>query len=566
MSDTPIQRYEVEEVYRGMDCYSVMRKNPDGDYVMHDDHVAKLTAANARIAEMESTKAFILSESNEAQRKIQSLTRQLSDSQAQLAKRAENVSPEEANELRDVLRTLVPSGRAFITSARELVQRWEEQKTEIQTLSAQLADMTDAWDKIFDSRRINGMSHTEAAKALIVRNEKLQEENELLNQLVRGGSCLSCAELKAQLASAREAIKSVIDSAVEPDKAKFASMVPLEPLRAVLSGHLSGRIERHARKQSTGVIMIPKCQIIVGDNRETLKTLPDNSVHCVVTSPPYFGLRDYGHPGQIGQETTPAAFIAQLMEVFREVSRVLRDDGTIWVNMGDTYAAGGLGLGSGKQRTNHGSCNGSHIEKPRKAPEGFKPKDLLGIPWRLAFALQDAGWYLRSDIIWHKPNPMPESVTDRPTKAHEYLFLLTKSERYFYDAEAIAEAATGRDPGNVSHKYASAYDRSDTEEHRTKANLASIGARETRNKRTVWTVPTAPYSGAHFATFPPDLIRPCIRAGCPMGGTVLDPFGGSGTTGQVANEEGRDAILLELNPAYAELSRVRTNVTAGLGL
>jgi DNA modification methylase len=290
-------------------------------------------------------------------------------------------------------------------------------------------------------------------------------------------------------------------------------------------------------------------EILHGDCRETLKTLPDASVNCCVTSPPYFGLRDYGHDGQIGLEESPDAFVQQMVGVFREVRRVLRDDGTLWLNLGDSYNAH-----PGQRKTTDSvgdkqASNAGSNTAPSRHVAYLKPKDLIGIPWRVAFALQADGWYLRQDIIWHKPNPMPESVTDRCTKAHEYIFLLSKSARYFYDAEAICEPSEGVSGGPFSQK---------THEGRRSAMAggAEIGRPEdkgTRNRRSVWSVVTKPYKAAHFATFPPDLIRPCILAGCPTGGTVLDPFGGSGTTGQVAMEEGRNAILCELNADYVGL-------------
>jgi DNA modification methylase len=242
--------------------------------------------------------------------------------------------------------------------------------------------------------------------------------------------------------------------------------------------------------------------------------------------------------------------------VFAEVRRVLRDDGTLWVNIGDSYAAGGLGGGSPdcKQRTNHGSCNGTHIEKPRKAPMGLKPKDLVGIPWRVAFALQADGWYLRSDIIWSKPNPMPESVTDRPTKAHEYLFLLAKSERYWYDTEAVKEtAATNNWPG-IGPKHGESGVRLTSKDSPYANGMVTHSG---RNRRTVWEIPTQPYSEAHFATYPEKLVEPCVLAGCPEGGTVLDPFNGSGTTGAVACRLGRRYIGCELNPEYVALAHRR---------
>ena len=272
--------------------------------------------------------------------------------------------------------------------------------------------------------------------------------------------------------------------------------------------------------------------ILIGDCIESMRGLPDQSVHTCVTSPPYFGLRDYGHDGQIGLEPTPDAFVAKLVEVFREVRRVLRDDGTMWLNLGDSYGVG---------------------------------KQMLGIPWRVAFALQADGWYLRQDIIWHKPNPMPESVTDRCTKAHEYIFLLSKSQRYYFDAEAIKEPSAyfGKDArsgmGNIRY-----------EGKRTEGDAAANGQQsfvtinETRNKRSVWTVTTKPFKGAHFATFPPDLIEPCVKAGCPEGGTVLDPFGGSGTTGLVAQTWSRKFILCELNPEYAQMAQNRIAAERGL--
>ncbi len=235
-----------------------------------------------------------------------------------------------------------------------------------------------------------------------------------------------------------------------------------------------------------------------------MRTLPDASVHCCVTSPPYWGLRDYGHDGQIGLEATPEAYVARMVEVFREVRRVLRDDGTLWVNLGDSYF--GTGRGPTHPTGFHGGDNGTSFPtKGVYSHSTLKGKDLCGIPWRVAFALQADGWWLRQDIIWHKPNPMPESVTDRCTKAHEYVFLLTKSERYYYDAEAVSEPGTGRNPGNKGHKY----------EAIGMGSLANIGPAATRNRRSVWTVTTKPYSGAHFAVMPSDLVEPCIKAGCP---------------------------------------------------
>ncbi|MBP6749593.1 MAG: site-specific DNA-methyltransferase [Xanthomonadaceae bacterium] len=299
-------------------------------------------------------------------------------------------------------------------------------------------------------------------------------------------------------------------------------------------------------------------RIINADCRDALRQMPAGSVHCCVTSPPYFGLRDYGHAGQIGLEPTPDEFVAAMVEVFREVRRVLRDDGTLWLNLGDSYAANrSYQVQQTKGGPKHGPAQAVSGRGQRADDYGLKPKDLIGIPWRVAFALQADGWFLRQDIIWSKPNPMPESVQDRCTKAHEYLFLLSKSSRYHFDAEAIQEAALRPEgAGNKTHKGATAYADGD-EKMRTKVGLTEIGARETRNKRSVWTVPTQPFADAHFATFPPALIEPCILAGCPAGGTVLDPFGGAGTTGLVADRHGRDAILIELNPEYAAMAGAR---------
>ena len=290
--------------------------------------------------------------------------------------------------------------------------------------------------------------------------------------------------------------------------------------------------------------------ILLGDCRERLRELADGSVNCCVTSPPYFGLRDYGHDGQIGLEATPDAFVGQLVEVFREVRRVLRDDGTLWLNLGDSYnAQPGQRRSTDKPGAKQATSIGS-IGAPSRSVDGLKPKDLIGVPWRVAFALQADGWYLRQDIIWAKPNPMPESVTDRCTKSHEYLFLLAKSAKYYYDAEAIAEAGVGRERYFGSERYSEGSGRNDSGSY-------NADAAETRNKRSVWTVGTQPFREAHFATYPPALIEPCILAGCPEGGTVLDPFGGAGTTWLVADRLRRNAVLCELNPEYAEIARRR---------
>ena len=312
-------------------------------------------------------------------------------------------------------------------------------------------------------------------------------------------------------------------------------------------------------------------KIINADCLDTLRQIPDASIHCCVTSPPYWGLRDYGVPGQLGFEKTPEEYTARMVEVFREVRRVLRDDGTLWLNLGNSYAA-------------NATCNGGYSEKSTlagfsrpdtkgrianenytsiKLKHGLKPKDLVGIPWRVAFALQADGWYLRSDIIWHKPNPMPESVTDRPTKAHEYIFLMSKSERYYYDGESIKEP--NADPGRTSYHPGKRRMSDDMvvaagDKHRGFGNTGKSMAEyigSGRNKRTVWTVATHPYPEAHFATFPPDLIKPCIKAGCPEEGIVIDPFMGSGTTAEVCCNLNRQFIGIELNPEYCKLAETR---------
>ena len=331
-------------------------------------------------------------------------------------------------------------------------------------------------------------------------------------------------------------------------------------------------------------------RIIQGDCLEGLRTLPDSSVHCCVTSPPYWGLRDYGHDGQIGLESTPEAYVARMVEVFREVRRVLREDGTLWLNLGDSYCSQGgeRKYGSSDGATGRGDAPGARLKEvggfsdgtwdwiesnptddwatdewlqdlKRRRAAFLKPKDLVGIPWRVAFALQADGWWLRQDIIWHKPNPMPESVRDRCTKAHEYVFLLTKSERYYYDAEAVKEQRQtegnryvgarykGRDGGHGTSGSLARYERGDGQPEDTQG----------RNRRSVWTVTTKPYSGAHFAVMPAALVEPCIKAGCPEGGTVLDPFAGSGTTLAVAAELGRSGIGCELNPEYIKLAKER---------
>lgn len=310
--------------------------------------------------------------------------------------------------------------------------------------------------------------------------------------------------------------------------------------------------------------------VLIGDCIASMQSLPDQSVHTCVTSPPYFGLRDYGMPGQIGLEETPEAFVARLVEVFREVRRVLRDDGTLWLNLGDSYAGSGAGQKGSEQGQQRGVVGSrekwkSDAFKRHNPPAGLKQKDLLGIPWRVAFALQADGWYLRQDIIWHKPNPMPESVTDRCTKAHEYIFLLSKSARYYFDADAIVEPFADERMGasGVKDGTPEAYAKAATRGGDQGLSKFSGMGRKGRNRRSVWTVTTKPFKGAHFATFPPDLIEPCILAGCPVGGTVLDPFGGSGTTAGVALRNSRKAILCELNPTYAAMMHDRVSSIAG---
>jgi DNA modification methylase len=293
--------------------------------------------------------------------------------------------------------------------------------------------------------------------------------------------------------------------------------------------------------------------IYQGDCIETMKSWPDACVQTCITSPPYYGLRDYGHDGQIGLEETPEAFVQKLVEVFREVRRVLKDDGTLWLNLGDSYA------GNNSQASNNGRAGfGNERERiVNRMGVGLKTKDLIGIPWMVAFALRADGWYLRQDIIWHKPNPMPESVTDRCTKAHEYIFLLSKSSKYYFDNEAIKEDAinAGAIVSNNNGKNGEMGKHGATRGGFLKEGGVLVA--DTRNKRSVWTVTTKPYSGAHFATFPPDLIEPCILAGCPEGGMVLDPFMGSGTTAHTALRAGRKYVGCELNGEYIKLANQR---------
>lgn len=334
-------------------------------------------------------------------------------------------------------------------------------------------------------------------------------------------------------------------------------------------------------------------RIIIGDAREQLKLLPDESVHCCVTSPPYWGLRDYGTGRTgIGLEETLDEHMDSLVDLFVQVRRVLRKDGTVWLNYGDAYAGSWGAQGRGDKRSEI-DARGMHERQIEAHPKrrqtgslartgGCKAKDLMGLPWMLAFALRADGWYLRQDIIWHKPNPMPESITDRCTKSHEYMFLLSKSERYYYDADAIRTPFSGETKAQsfdtMAYKARDRYKKPDGWDtgkgshgtvHRAgreKGALAPvdyvppIGA----NKRSVWTVATEAFPGAHFATFPPTLIEPCILAGCPVDGTVLDPFGGAGTTALVADRLRRNAILIELNPQYAAMAQSRIQKDAGM--
>lgn len=321
-------------------------------------------------------------------------------------------------------------------------------------------------------------------------------------------------------------------------------------------------------------------EILIGDCRDRLREMEPQSVNCCVTSPPYFGLRDYGHAGQIGLEWTPEAFVTQLVEVFREVRRVLRDDGTLWLNLGDTYQnskgqAGGVDPKQPARR--HGLR-----PQDRPPPPGLKAKDLIGIPWMVAFALRADGWYLRQDIIWVKPNAMPESVRDRCTKAHEYIFLLSKGPRYYFDADAISEAAAG-DPSSIKNRWDTKdqdvpgqkpqkrRSRVSTPMHEQydtcgQSGLDVAGRGGRRNKRSVWTVATRPFKGAHFATYPADLITPCVLAGSPAGGVVLDPFAGAGTTAIVARHHQRSAVLIELNPEYAAMALARIEAAPVISL
>lgn len=313
--------------------------------------------------------------------------------------------------------------------------------------------------------------------------------------------------------------------------------------------------------------------ILNGDWIENLKTLPDCAVQCCVTSPPYWGLRDYGVAGQLGLEKTPEEYVEKMVIGFREVRRVLKDDGTLWLNLGDSYATHGGCKGS-KHSHNFRTADvaekeGIYRAKPFGAQIGLKEKDLIGIPWRVAFALQADGWYLRQDIIWAKPNPMPESVTDRCTKSHEYIFLLSKSARYFYDADAIKERQAessaeralygwnGRNDDGSNGARTGAGIRKMKESGMSMGEAGLIPLDGMRNKRSVWLITTKPYKEAHFATFPEEIPRTCILAGSKKGDTILDPFSGAGTTGVVAEKLDRKYIGIELNPQYIKLAEDR---------
>jgi len=304
-------------------------------------------------------------------------------------------------------------------------------------------------------------------------------------------------------------------------------------------------------------------KIILGDCITGMKTLPDGCVHTCITSPPYFGLRDYsGGDSELGQEETVDGYVQNMVEVFREVRRILRDDGTLWLNLGDTYAANRTYQVRQSVQGEYCTNDERYGGRGSKVPEGLKPKDLIGIPWRVAFALQADGWYLRQDIIWHKPNPMPESVEDRCTKAHEYIFLLSKKPKYYYDYEAVKEPVAGSTVNRLSQKNLPNQNGSTRVPGKTNGNMKAVGNTETRNRRSVWTVTTKGYKGAHFAVYPEDLIVPCVLAGCPENGTVFDPFTGSGTTAVVALKNGRNYIGTELNPEYVKLAeeRIRESV------
>jgi DNA modification methylase len=301
--------------------------------------------------------------------------------------------------------------------------------------------------------------------------------------------------------------------------------------------------------------------IIVGDCIEGMKTLPDGCVQTCITSPPYFGLRDYGGgDSEIGQEDTVDGYVQKMTEVFREVRRILRDDGTLWLNLGDSYMSAKNCAPPPQTQGGQRGMPSDFVPANRKDQKGLKTKDLIGIPWRVAFALQADGWYLRQDIIWSKPNPMPESVEDRCTKSHEYIFLLSKKPKYYYDFEAIkeplAESSVSRLQQNIQSQTGSTRANGGA---KTNGNMKAVGNLSSglKNKRSVWTVNAKGYKGAHFAVYPENLIQPCVLAGCPVGGTVFDPFTGSGTTAVVALKNGRNYIGTELNPEYVKIAEER---------
>jgi len=346
-------------------------------------------------------------------------------------------------------------------------------------------------------------------------------------------------------------------------------------------------------------------KIIQGNNLDSIKSLESESINTCVTSPPYWGLRDYGtatwvggdegcdhtindgtfdpkkgikverpirgvdknfcikcgavrEDQQLGLEETPESFVENLVVLFREIRRVLRDDGTVWLNLGDSYAMSSM-RGKNSEFKSISQSKSGIVNVKKNIPHGLKAKDLIGIPWRVAFALQQDGWYLRQDIIWHKPNPMPESVRDRCTKSHEYIFLLSKNKKYYYDNEVIKEDAknNGKEISLGEKSFSKGQAKGKNVQESGNALNDTYTVKPKRNKRSVWTVTTKPFKGAHFAVFPIDLIEPCVLAGCPEGGTVLDPFSGSGTTGLVAKNNNRNAILLELNPEYIEIAKAR---------
>lgn len=308
--------------------------------------------------------------------------------------------------------------------------------------------------------------------------------------------------------------------------------------------------------------------IHTGDSLDILRTLPDTSVQCCVTSPPYWGLRDYGHKDQIGLEETPEQYVSRLVAVFAEVRRVLADDGVLWLNLGDSYAGSSMsgGVGSGTLAgSQQGAMKGGQDQRFKgHRKSGLKSKDLVGIPWRVAFALQADGWYLRASVIWHKPAPMPESVRDRVTKAHENVFMLTKKARYFYDQDAIKENAIYAGASSARKKAGSLEQAADPQRFRTRPTGKTCGYPERRNARSVWTIPTQPYSGAHFAVMPPALADRCIKSGSRVGDVVLDPFAGAGTTGMVARRLQRRFVGIEINPEFADMARQRIDSDAPL--